>query len=128
MCESLQHQLLIEKSKQEEESLEGENPHKYVMSLRGELGSRTTIESFYQFVRNRLDKDKLTWLKNNKYGKGKGKEQEYIAHNKFGEVHGYTLDQEVLDSVAGHRKQGLCWLWQAGNYLITADGDVYFFL
>ena len=79
----------------------------------------TTIKTFAHTVHDRFD--------NIKWSRG-SEDKEPRARNQYGEVFGYTLDQEDLDSLAGDKKQGFSWIWQSGNYLMTDDGKVYFFL
>ena len=115
-CEALKYQILVMKSKEEEKSSDGENLHEKVMSLRLTRGAATTIKSFKHTVHDRLDN--IEW--------SPGREgQEAKAHNQYGEVFGYTLDQEDLDVLAGDKKQGVRWMWEAGNYLLTMDGKIY---
>ena len=68
----------------------------------------------------------LSWTNKGK-DKGKG-DDPARAYNQYGEVIGYTLDEEVLDQLAGNKKHGFGWMWEAGNYLMTHDGKIYLFL
>ena len=122
-CEALKYQILVMKSKEEEKSSDGENLHEKIMSQRLSRGMDTTIKSFAHAVHDRFDKIKWT-----RVSKDERDDVHWRAHNQYGEMFGYTLDQEDLDSLAGDKKQGFGWIWQTGNYLLTDDGKVYFFL
>ena len=124
-CEALRTQVLIMKSKEEEkETLDVENLYKKVMALRLSRGMATTINSFAKSAQDRFDKN-IKWTRVSEDPRA---DVHWRAHNQFGEVFGYTLDQEDLDSIAGDRKQGLSWIWRAGNYLMTEENEIYCFL
>ena len=50
------------------------------------------------------------------------------VHNRRAAVVGYTLDTKDLNLLAGDKKLGFGWMWEAGNYLLTHEGKVYLFL
>ena len=92
------------------------------MEMRLSRGTDTTIKALRNTVSYRLDD--IVWNRDREdRGLPCGR-----AHNKYGDVFGYTLDQDDLDMLAGDKKEGFGWMWEAGNYLLTHDSKVYLFL
>ena len=94
------------------------------MAKRLELGMETTVKTFAKTVMNRYDKT-LQWTRVSTDPRA---DIQWTARNQFGKVHGYTLNQEDLDKFAGDRKQALSWIWRTGNFLMTEDNEIYYFL
>ena len=124
-CENLRTQVLIMKSKEEEkETLDVENLYKQIMAKRLSRGMYTTVKTFAKSAQDRFDKN-LKWTR---VSTDPRVDLQWRARNQFGEVFGYTLDQEDLDAFAGDRKQALSWIWRAGNFLMTEENEIYCFL
>ena len=113
------------KSREEEkETLDVENLYKQIMAKRLSRGMYTTVKTFAQSANDRFDKN-LQWTR---VSTDPRVDLQWRARNQFGEVYGYTLDQEDLDRFAGDRKQALSWIWRSGNFLMTEDNEIYCFL
>ena len=124
-CESLRTQILIMKSREEEkETLDVENLYLQLMAKRLSRGMDTTIKTFAKSATDRFDKN-LKWTR---VSTDPRDDVHWRARNQFGEVRGYTLDQEDLDKMAGDRKQALSWIWRSGNFLMTEENEIYYFL
>ena len=124
-CESLQARLLVMESRERErETLNPENLFKEVMAARHDSGMKTTIESFVKTVMTGYDKT-LQWTR---ISTDPRVDLQWTARNQFGKVQGYTLNEEDMDKFAGDRKQALSWIWRTGNFLMTENNEIYYFL
>ena len=101
---------------------DGASLREKIMAMRLSRGTDTTINTFRHTVSDRLDN--VVW--------NRDREDRGLpcmrAHNQYGDVFGYTLDQSELDTLAEDKKEGFGWMWVTGNYLLTNDSKVYLFL
>ena len=119
-CEALEK--ILEEYLQTGNAPAGSNLRERIMEMRLSRGTDTTLRAFCTTVHDRLDN--IQW--------NRSREEAGLpcnrAHNWHGDVIGYTLDTQDMDLLAGDKKEGFGWMWEAGNYLLTHDSKVYLFL
>ena len=95
--------------------------HDYIKGLRStsKPGSSATLKAFFSNVE--------FWK--NIYCNMQKTSREGDEHfGKKNRMIGYTLDEHDLSNLAGDKSEGFKWIWEPGNFLFTAEGEVYTFL
>ena len=85
-------------------------------------GTETTLRAFFNTVHDRFDDMQRKTTHEDAHLPATR------SHNWRADVVGYTLDAKDMDLLAGDKKLGFGWMWEAGNYLLTHEGKVYLFL
>ena len=95
--------------------------HDYIKGLRStsKSGSSATLKAFFSNVE--------FWK--NIYCSMQKTSREGDEHlGKRNRMVGYTLDEKDMSNLAGDKSEGFKWMWEPGNFLFTAEGEVYTFL